>query len=67
MTLCKASQYAERNYYGKMCGLLDQIGVAYGGLVYIDFKDINNPVVKSLNVELNDYSFVIVNSGGSHA
>ena len=67
MTLCKASQFAERNYYGKMCGLLDQIGVAYGGLVYIDFKDINNPIVKSLNVELNDYSFVIVNSGGSHA
>ena len=67
MTLCKASQYAERNYYGKMCGLLDQIGVAYGGLVYIDFKDIANPIVKSLNVELNDYSFVIVNSGGSHA
>ena len=51
MTLCKAGQFAERNYYGKMCGLLDQIGVAYGGLVYIDFKDINNPVVKSLNVD----------------
>ena len=67
MTLCKASQYAERNYYGKMCGLLDQIGVAYGGLVYIDFEDIVNPVVKSLNVEMKDYSFVIVNSGGSHA
>ena len=67
MTLCKASQYAERNYYGKMCGLLDQIGVAYGGLIYIDFEDIVNPVVKSLNVEMRDYSFVIVNSGGSHA
>ena len=37
MTLCKAGQFAEREYYGKMCGLLDQIGVAYGGLVYIDF------------------------------
>ena len=67
MTLCKASQFAERNYYGKMCGLLDQIGVAYGGLVYIDFKDIVNPVVKSLNVKMDGYSFVIVNSGGSHA
>ena len=67
MTLCKASQFAERNYYGKMCGLLDQIGVAYGGLVYIDFKDIVNPVVKSLNVKMDNYSFVIVNSGGSHA
>ena len=67
MTLCKASQYAEREYYGKMCGLLDQIGVAYGGLVYIDFEDIANPVVKPLKVTLENYSFVIVNSGGSHA
>ncbi len=67
MTLCKASQFAEREYYGKMCGLLDQIGVAYGGLVYIDFEDIVNPVVKPLKVTLENYSFVIVNSGGSHA
>ena len=67
MTLCKAGQFAEREYYGKMCGLLDQIGVAYGGLVYIDFKDIANPVVKSLNASMDGYSFVIVNSGGSHA
>ena len=67
MTLCKAGQYAERNYYGKMCGLLDQIGVAYGGLVYIDFEDIVNPIVNSLNPVMEGYSFVIVNTGGSHA
>ena len=67
MTLCKAGQFAERDYYGKMCGLLDQIGVAYGGLTYIDFKDIENPTVGPIKVELKDYSFLIVNSGGSHA
>lgn len=67
MTLCKAGQYAEREYYGKMCGLLDQIGVAYGGLVYIDFKDIENPYVEPLRIDLKGYQFVIVNSGGSHA
>ena len=67
MTLCKASQYAERHYYGKMCGLLDQIGVAYGGLVYIDFKDIDNPIVEPIKLDLEGYQFVIVNSGGSHA
>ena len=67
MILCKASQFAERNYYGKMCGLLDQIGVAYGGLVYIDFKDITNPIVNALHSKMGNYSFVIVNSGGSHA
>ena len=67
MDLCKASQYAERYYYGKMCGLLDQIGVAYGGLVYIDFQDIENPYVEPIKLELEDCQFVIVNSGGSHA
>ena len=67
MTLCKAGQFAEREYYGKMCGLLDQIGVAYGGLVYIDFEDIVNPKVKPLKAVLENYCFVIVNSGGSHA
>lgn len=67
MTLCKAGQFAEREYYGKMCGLLDQIGVAYGGLVYIDFKDISNPIVKPLKMKLDNYQFLVVNSGGSHA
>ena len=67
ITLCKASQFAERDYYGKMCGLLDQIGVAYGGLTYIDFKDIENPFIEPMRVNLDGYSFLIVNSGGSHA
>lgn len=67
MTLCKAGQFAERDYYGKMCGLLDQIGVAYGGLTFIDFKDIESPTVETIKLDLKDYSFLIVNSGGSHA
>ena len=67
MMLCKAGQFSEREYYGKMCGLLDQIGVAYGGLVYIDFKNIAEPHVESLKLNLDKYQFVIVNSGGSHA
>ena len=67
MTLCKAGQYAERQYYGKVCGLLDQIGVSHGGLTYIDFKDVANPVVKPLNINFDGYQFVIVNSGGSHS
>ena len=50
-----------------MCGLLDQIGVGYGGLVYIDFKDISNPEVQQIKVPFNDYQFMIINTGGSHA
>ena len=67
MTLCKAGQYAERQYYGKVCGLLDQIGVSHGSLTYIDFQDIANPVVKPLNINFDGYQFVIVNSGDSHS
>ncbi len=67
LLLCKVSQLAERNYYGKMCGLLDQIGVGYGGSVYIDFKNINEPVIEPLPINLDGYHFLIINSGGSHA
>lgn len=67
MLLCKAGQYAENLYFGKKCGLLDQIGVAYGGIVYIDFKDINNPHVEPMMIDFEDLHYVIVNTGGSHA
>ena len=66
MTLCKAGQSAERNYFGKRCGLLDQIGVAYGGLVFIDFEQIDNPQVLPLRTVFKDYSFIIVDTGTSH-
>lgn len=67
MVLCKAGQYAENKYFGKKSGLLDQIGVAYGGIVYIDFKDIENPVVNPTQIDFEDLHYVIVNTGGSHA
>ena len=67
LELSKAGQYAENHYYGKMCGLLDQIGVAFGGLIYIDFKEVTDPLVETLNVNFNDYQFIIVNTGGDHA
>lgn len=67
MTLCKASQFAEFHYFGKKCGLLDQIGVAYGGIVYIDFKDIENPVVEATQIDFPGLHYVTVNTGGSHS
>ena len=67
LELCKASQHAENYYYGKMSGLLDQIGVGYGGLSYIDFAEFTHPIVETLDVNFNDYQFIIVNTGGDHA
>ena len=67
LELCKAGKYAENVYFGKKSGLLDQIGVGYGGLVEIDFFDIDNPVVNQVQFPFSDLHFVIVNTGGDHS
>jgi len=67
LTLCKAGQYAENEYFGKKSGLLDQIGVGYGGIVQIDFKDIENPEVEQVAFPFKDLHFIIINTGGDHS
>lgn len=67
LTLCKAGQFAENEYFGKKSGLLDQIGVGFGGIVKIDFKDIDNPKVEKIEYPFNDLHFVLVNTGGDHS
>ena len=65
--LCKAGQYAENVYFGKKSGLLDQIGVGYGGIVQIDFKNIDEPVVEQVKFPFKDLHFLLVNTGGDHS
>lgn len=67
LTLAKVGQYAENVYYGKNSGLLDQIGVSYGGMVSIDFKDMNDIKINSLHMNLDGYSFILINTGGDHS
>ncbi|HDP98437.1 MAG TPA: galactokinase [bacterium] len=63
------SQYAENEYFGKPCGLMDQIICAIGGVVSIDFKEPQHPVIKNINFDFNntDYRLLVVNTGGNHA
>ena len=67
--IAKISQYSENVYFGKPCGLMDQMACAVGGFVYIDFEDNKNPVVEPIQLSLADegYSLCIVNTGGNHA
>lgn len=65
--IAKISQYAEREYFNKPCGLLDQCGVAFGGVNKINFSDVENPVVENVTVELDPYKIVLINTGGSHS
>ncbi len=66
VTLAKIGQFSENVYFGKPSGLLDQSGIALGGISAIDFKDPESPTVKSLGRSLGDLSIVLVNTG-SHA
>ena len=67
--IAKISQFAENVYFGKPCGLMDQMACAVGGFVAIDFEDPQNPVIESLDFDLSGhgYSLCIVNTGGNHA
>lgn len=62
-------QWAENNYFGKPCGLMDQTACSVGGFITIDFKDPANPVVKALDFDFQKtgYALVITDTGGNHA
>ena len=66
-TLAAVSQYSENVFFGKPCGLLDQMGIAHGGITYIDFFDPKKPVIKALQLPLKDYGIIITNTGGDHS
>ncbi len=69
VTLAQIGQEAENVYFGKPCGLLDQMASSVGGMINIDFKDKTCPVVKKVDVDFNRFchSLCIVDTKGSHA
>ena len=66
-TIAKVGQEAEMNYFGKPCGLMDQMACSVGGMIYIDFA--KDTYVKKLDVDFNqfEHSLCIVDTKGSHA
>lgn len=69
VTIARISQYAENQFFGKPCGLMDQIACAVGGIVAIDFADPAAPVMEALPFDMTaaGYHLCIVNTGGNHA
>lgn len=62
-------QYAENIYFGKPCGLMDQMACSVGNLVYIDFENPNKPIVEKIEFDMEKYgySLCITDTKGSHA
>ena len=69
ITMAKYSQFAEREYFGKPCGLLDQMASSVGGFTYADFNDPQNPIVEKITLDLNasNHTLCVVDTGGNHA
>jgi galactokinase len=67
--IAKMSQKAENQFFGKPCGLMDQVACAHGGIVAIDFADPCAPVIRGVPFDITaaGYALCIVNTGGNHA
>lgn len=62
-------QYAENVYFGKPCGMMDQIACSVGDFVYMDFGKAGAPSVTKINFDIQSegYRLCIVDTKGSHA
>jgi len=69
LELAMIGQEAEVNYFGKPCGLMDQIACSIAGVVSIDFVDPSSLLIEPLSADFvaAGYTLAVVNSGGDHA
>ncbi len=62
-------QYTENVFFGKPCGLMDQMASAVGNLVTIDFLDKDAPVIRPVDVDFAAFghALCIIDTRASHA
>ena len=62
-------QYAENVFFGKPCGLMDQMASAVGNLVTIDFFDKEHPIIEPVEFDFAScgHALCIIDSRASHA
>ena len=68
ITIAKIGQHAENVYFGKPCGLMDQMGSSVGACVAIDFNDPADPVVERVDYDFTQsgHALCIVDTCSSH-
>ncbi len=67
--IAQIGQWVENVYFGKPCGLMDQMACSVGGAVSIDFADPSAPIVEQIDFDLQkfDHALCIIDSGADHA
>ena len=64
--IAKAAQYAENEYFGKPCGLMDQLACSLGHAVYVDFRTMEiDPIIADFGSM--GLTLCLANTGGTHA
>ena len=67
--VAQIGQWAENNYFGKPCGLMDQTASSVGNIITIDFNDPTVPVVERIDFDFASagHALCIIDSHASHA
>lgn len=67
--IAKIGQYAENKFFGKPCGLMDQMASSVGSIIAIDFKEEGNPKITQIVCDFNaaGYSLCIIDTRTDHA
>ena len=67
--IAQIGQYAENVYFGKPCGLMDQMASSVGNIITIDFASPAKPVVEPVAVDFSKagLALCILDSGADHA
>ena len=62
-------QHAENRFFGKPCGLMDQMASAWGGIIAIDFANPADPVVTPVDFDFAavNHSLCMINLHSDHA
>ena len=68
LTLARIGQSAERDYFGKPSGLMDQAASAFGGITKIDLADKDRPDVSRIAFDFRAHGYVLcaVNTRSRH-
>lgn len=67
--VAQIAQYAENVFFGKPCGLMDQMASSVGNIITMDFNDPAKPVIEQIDFDFasTGHALCIVDVGGNHA
>lgn len=68
VAIARICQHAETVYFGKPCGLMDQMASSMGGLVYIDFAEAT-PAIERIDFDFAKagYALCIIHTNADHS